>query len=487
MTELGAVERSKSAGSHIEWFNGRELPEMACPLCGAVSSPTVVVTTPDTRTGALVDFVRCVGCESVWPVGVQPADYPNDRSLWEDPIARLMIHHALELVSGLDRQVRLVDPLRRDAGTRFLEIGCNVGVLSAYVDQTWASEVEAIEPSVWGEMAKAAFGLTVHDEPLTDRLVTEHEHFDVIVAIEVIEHVDRPDLFLAEINRRLAPGGSALITTPAAESLDGHLDEGVALAALSVGSHRFLYSAREFEAELRAAGFASVAVERVGHDLVAYVGRLPTATISKAEAARRVLRFRDERLRVDTAPPRAELGLMIDHYLAKRTARPESGVEIEAEIEASLRDLMGIDIFDLEPVVRSVLAADGVLSYGQAVPFRFGDFLYWRGQREDLSEYDRTTLWEAAVVVIDWGLRADPQNLGPLLPSLGPPVLAVSGRLPGAFRGQLRDAVSSSPNEVLRQLEEPPWWVTVPAAVRRVVRSFRGATRVRGTKRRRAR
>src|ERR1700722_20968894 len=47
--------------------------------------------------------------------------------------------------------------------------------------------------------------------------------FDLIVAVEVIEHVESPINFLRNIAQLLAPGGRAVITTPNVDSLPARL------------------------------------------------------------------------------------------------------------------------------------------------------------------------------------------------------------------------------------------------------------------------
>ncbi len=49
--------------------------------------------------------------------------------------------------------------------------------------------------------------------------------FDVVVTMQVIEHMHEPDRFMAEIDRLLAPGGLCVITTPNGDILSPGCDE----------------------------------------------------------------------------------------------------------------------------------------------------------------------------------------------------------------------------------------------------------------------
>ncbi len=57
------------------------------------------------------------------------------------------------------------------------------------------------------------------------RMPFEDASFDVVLATDIIEHVDNDLKALEEINRVLAPGGTALITVPAFQSLWGLQDD----------------------------------------------------------------------------------------------------------------------------------------------------------------------------------------------------------------------------------------------------------------------
>jgi SAM-dependent methyltransferase len=70
--------------------------------------------------------------------------------------------------------------------------------------------------------------------------------FDLVLATDVIEHVDDDALALAEIARVLAPGGQVLITVPAFRSLWGLQDE--------VALHKRRYRLRPLLDLVRSAG-----------------------------------------------------------------------------------------------------------------------------------------------------------------------------------------------------------------------------------------
>lgn len=70
--------------------------------------------------------------------------------------------------------------------------------------------------------------------------------FDLILVTDVIEHVDDDGLALREIARVLRPGGKALITVPAFNSLWGLQDR--------IGHHRRRYRLRQLRRQIEDAG-----------------------------------------------------------------------------------------------------------------------------------------------------------------------------------------------------------------------------------------
>jgi 2-polyprenyl-3-methyl-5-hydroxy-6-metoxy-1,4-benzoquinol methylase len=98
----------------------------------------------------------------------------------------------------------IVRPLLRG---RVLDYGCNTGALAAMCRPDAYLGVDINESSL--ELARAA-----HPEFEFHTKVSEHERFDTIAALALIEHVADPGDLLARWAGMLAPGGAIVLTTP---------------------------------------------------------------------------------------------------------------------------------------------------------------------------------------------------------------------------------------------------------------------------------
>ncbi len=120
-----------------------------------------------------------------------------------------------DFLAGWDEgfYAKYADTLQPDRpGARVLDVGCGVGqVVRRLRDAGFAAAgVEVSEPNV----AKAReFGLDcrMYDGrqlPFPDR------HFAAVGALNVLEHVEEPEAFLAELVRVVEPGGRVLVSSP---------------------------------------------------------------------------------------------------------------------------------------------------------------------------------------------------------------------------------------------------------------------------------
>jgi SAM-dependent methyltransferase len=120
-----------------------------------------------------------------------------------------------EFLAGWDPAFygKYTDALRpRKAGGRVLDVGCGVGQVVGALTREGieAYGVDVSEPNL-ERARKFSDRCTLYDGR---RLPFPDRHFDSVGALNVLEHVDEPEAFLAELVRVTAPGGRVVVSSP---------------------------------------------------------------------------------------------------------------------------------------------------------------------------------------------------------------------------------------------------------------------------------
>jgi len=143
-------------------------------------------------------------------------------------------------------------------GERVLEAGSGTGNLTPLLLDRERVIALDLETSYVRRLAQRFghlenFSAVVGDLEDPDTFVKlENEELDTVICVNVLEHLDRPDVTAEGFHRVLGPGGRVLILVPADPSLYSAMDEAI--------HHRKRYEEAELRQLLEHAGFE---VERV--------------------------------------------------------------------------------------------------------------------------------------------------------------------------------------------------------------------------------
>jgi 2-polyprenyl-6-hydroxyphenyl methylase/3-demethylubiquinone-9 3-methyltransferase len=96
-----------------------------------------------------------------------------------------------------------------------LDLGCGNGAFTARL-HSLGYQVKGIDPSPSGiALARALVpDVAFIESPAVPELANSLDRFVCVIALEVIEHIPEPRVFAQTVRRLLAPGGTAIISTP---------------------------------------------------------------------------------------------------------------------------------------------------------------------------------------------------------------------------------------------------------------------------------
>ncbi|WP_417687881.1 bifunctional 2-polyprenyl-6-hydroxyphenol methylase/3-demethylubiquinol 3-O-methyltransferase UbiG [Roseibium sp.] len=143
---------------------------------------------------------------------------------WWDPTGKFKPLHKFNPVRLSYIKEKVCERFGRDPkapnafeGLRFLDIGCGGGLLSEPMARLGADVVGADPSTVNIEIAKLHMqksGLNIDYRAETaEQLADAGETFDVVLNMEVVEHVADVPLFLGETSRMVRPGGLMFVAT----------------------------------------------------------------------------------------------------------------------------------------------------------------------------------------------------------------------------------------------------------------------------------
>lgn len=150
--------------------------------------------------------------------------------------------------------LRCIDKyLRLNQSSKILDIGCGSGLMLNALQKIGETSGMDMSDEAIG-FSRELFNGDVRKGHLPEQVPFEENMFDLITALDVVEHVDEDEASLAAIRARLVPGGKAIITVPAYMFLWSNFDE--------LNEHKRRYTRKELKQKLIEAGFT---IEKISY------------------------------------------------------------------------------------------------------------------------------------------------------------------------------------------------------------------------------
>jgi SAM-dependent methyltransferase/O-antigen/teichoic acid export membrane protein len=204
-------------------------PCTSCPICPICASPATSMIQrdhPGYMTGTFFNIYRCLECDThfIDPMRIQPnvydLIYSTDGIIGYDRYIRYFSQVLKEknplrfLASKEAGYYVLYEHLRDKSKLRILDVGCGYGYLTYALRQQGfeAFGLDVSEAAL--NIAQARFGNYFHHSDIKTFAAVQSQPYDLIVALELIEHLADPVPCLNTLLQLLSPGGILLLTTP---------------------------------------------------------------------------------------------------------------------------------------------------------------------------------------------------------------------------------------------------------------------------------
>ncbi len=218
-----------------------------CPLCGSA-----IIRSKRWNTQG-VTFVQCK-C-GLWRQEPQPVS--EDVTGWYDSaylayeIEHQDIFRDIALKSLTEAGI-LSDRFPQNLPPDLLEIGCATGaLLNVFARQGWKTTGVEVSKEL-SDYGREQFKLDIRNCTL-ENVHFADTSFSMIFAFHLIEHLNDPASFIAELYRILRPQGRLVLITPNTASFQAHLMQEKWRSAIS--DHLFLFSVKTLKAMLKTYGF----------------------------------------------------------------------------------------------------------------------------------------------------------------------------------------------------------------------------------------
>gem|GEM_PF-1692576 len=390
----------------VRWIRGSVVHR--CPLCRDEASKEQVVQVAVPGTQERVTVSRCNGCRSMVITGHLLADVtPSDEA----------IDWYVQQSAGIETIFERLAPFQRSGVVRFADVGCNFGFGVDIASRLFGWDAEGFDPSPAAARGHLELTSRVRREPLTAATAVASP-FDLMLASEVIEHVEDPVAFLEGVLPHLRPEGVLVLTTPSADAVRPDAALASLLPAISPGHHRFLASSRALTGVLRSVGLNHLDVRDDGGTIVVVASRAGSPFVCDAPGdapVAQVVDYLDRLADASDVAPGVRLGASARH--AKQLVlrgRLDDVPPSRARLDRHLAEQHGFTLDDLAEVARRSELGERLPWFVVGNLFADGMYELQRGSaRAASARFDvAATTWQHLDRRLDGALDLETAHLG---------------------------------------------------------------------------
>ena len=248
---MQAPETVEFAGQRILRMDSRaeKMLRVACVACGSEDSQSLGVKFE-------LELLRCRKCATIY---TPYSPWYSSEYFYEVYYPEQGLAPPAFVQTRLEEITAGFSPYRQS--NRLLDIGCGAGgLLLAARQNGW--NAQGLEVAGQATEHVRSLGFEVFHGEL-QQAEFPAEHFDVITAAEILEHLSEPRLLVQEVARILRPGGLFWTTTPHAHGLSARV-LGLKWRCVCPPEHLQLFSVAGIKALLREVGFRRIRFQTTG-------------------------------------------------------------------------------------------------------------------------------------------------------------------------------------------------------------------------------
>ena len=244
-------EQVEFAGQRILAMDSRaeRMLRAACVACGSKEAQSLGVKNE-------LELVRCRKCATVY---TPYSPWYSSEFFYERYYPEQSLSPPAFVQTRLEEITAGFASYRQE--NRLLDIGCGAGgLLLAARKNGWNAQGLDVAEQATEHVRKLGFEV-FHGELQQAKFPSQH--FDVITAAEILEHLSEPRLLVQEVARVLRPGGLFWTTTPHARGLSARV-LGLKWRCVWPPEHLQIFSVAGMKALLRDVGFRQIRFQTTG-------------------------------------------------------------------------------------------------------------------------------------------------------------------------------------------------------------------------------